>query len=61
MAMVVHLVPGEQRCGLWCPKCLLPSGIEVFLYVLRDDGPQCVGKVHRCDECGSPLSLGAAS
>lgn len=53
--LILHVVPGTPTLGLWCPKCLLPSGYEVGLYILCSDGPRRIGKVRECHDCAVPL------
>jgi hypothetical protein len=55
MAFIIHLVPGTPRTGLWCPTCLLPSGVEVPLHFLTDTGCLAAGTVRECFDCGATL------
>lgn len=55
MTMVIVLASGTPRTGLWCPKCLLPSGYDVVVYGLFESGPQPMGRIRECDDCGAPL------
>lgn len=40
--LTVQLFPGERRTGLWCPDCLLPSGIRQVVHVGRPDSETTV-------------------
>ncbi|BBU22165.1 hypothetical protein [Mycobacterium xenopi] len=58
MAAIIVLEPGTPRTGLWCPKCMLPSGYEVALYGLFESGPRTVAWARRCYDCGAKLPAG---
>ena len=49
--MIVTLVPGEQRRGLWCDDCALPSRIEQDVHTLTRHGVGTL-TVSRCMDCG---------
>jgi hypothetical protein len=36
--LVITLTPGEQRRGLWCDTCLLPSRVEQDFYSVTKRG-----------------------
>ncbi|AAN12577.1 gp16a [Mycobacterium phage Che9c] len=55
MAVIVHLWTGEPEVGLWCPKCLLPSGYRVPLYHISINGISDWGAITKCHDCGGPL------
>lgn len=53
-----YLVPGVLNTGLWCPKCLLPSGYEVNVYAFPATGvaqPRLLGTLRKCYDCDEPL------
>lgn len=56
MAIVLHLFQNGIVTGLWCPKCLRPSGIDVQLGTLSDHGvtPDSI-HIRKCHDCGAPL------
>jgi hypothetical protein len=37
--------------GVWCPKCLLPSAIEVPVNILSERGVTTVGPLRYCEGC----------
>lgn len=44
---------GTPRTGLWCSRCLLPSGYEVDLYFLVNGaGPRVLQTAEACADCG---------
>lgn len=55
MALVIDLWCGEPEVKSWCPKCLLPSGIEVPIYSVSGQGVSQFATVHKCYDCGTPL------
>ncbi|QFG15026.1 hypothetical protein PBI_QUEENHAZEL_18 [Mycobacterium phage QueenHazel] len=55
MAMQYTLWTGEPQLGLWCPKCLKPSGYRVPLYHVTLAGVTNAGAVDRCYAHGGPL------
>lgn len=54
--VLVHLVPGTPRPGLWCDVCALPSKFEVDVYGLSDHstGPLVLGTWAMCTEHDQP-------
>jgi hypothetical protein len=52
MSVTTRLTPGTPKTGLWCNTCLLPSRVEVSIYVLGEAGPFVIATLNRCDECG---------
>ena len=49
---------GHVQTGLWCPRCLLPSGYRADLLALGPSGVATIGTISRCDEGdGHPLRL----
>ena len=42
--------------GLWCQRCLLPSGWRVPVLSLSLLGVGQLGVIARCDECEKPLN-----
>ena len=46
----------EIETGLWCPRCLLPSGVQVTVMVRHPDGTIGeFGKFRACSDCGEVL------
>lgn len=44
--------------GLWCPACLLPSGVQTLVALSwRKDPTKIVGHftARCCDDCGRPI------
>jgi hypothetical protein len=54
-SIAVRLVPGTPETGLWCSRCLLPSGIRVPVHALTATGPRKVTEVTACTDCGLRL------
>lgn len=52
---VVVLHPGTPRYGLWCPSCLVSSGVECDVWSLRADCLLRVGTFRRCVHCRGPV------
>ena len=53
--LVIEVDTDKLQLGLWCPKCLLPSGYEVPLITLSESGVGQLGMLRRCHDCDSPL------
>lgn len=53
MAIAMHVVAGTPTTGLWCPKCLLPSVIEVPLGFLTLNGYTSMPSHVFCHDCGA--------
>lgn len=53
--VIIHVWAGDPRLGLWCAFCLLPSGIEVPLFVVSLEGVRPFGKWRKCDRCQRPI------
>ncbi|SKD94290.1 Uncharacterised protein [Mycobacteroides abscessus subsp. massiliense] len=56
--VVLHISPGTPETGLWCPRCLKPSGYALPLYVLGAEGPWRIATVRKCHDCDVPLTDG---
>lgn len=54
-AVVIHIAPGTPTVGLWCPRCLLPSGVEIPVHTLAASGVGQLAVIRRCTECCEPL------
>lgn len=52
---VIHVWADIPRTGLWCPKCLLPSGVEVPLYSVSITGVSVWPPYRFCYDCGTRL------
>lgn len=50
--IVVTLIPGVPKTGLWCERCALPSRIEIPLHMLSSHGVSELTTVVYCDEHG---------
>ena len=50
---VVHITaePLQDRHGLWCDRCLLPSRIEADIAVMLNGNPGTVMTLSMCDNC----------
>lgn len=48
--VTVVLTPGTPRHGLWCPRCALPSAVEVDVWMLTRQGLRLMCTVRRCVE-----------
>lgn len=55
MAILVHLWSGDTEAGLWCPKCNLPSGIRVPVFIVSEQGVSPLKCVEKCSNCGAKL------
>lgn len=44
--LTIHVWADTPQAGLWCPKCLRPSGIQVQLYRVRPG--RGLGWCHDC-------------
>jgi len=60
MVVTVQLLPTAVRTGYWCPRCLLPSGVEVELTAACEHGwftgsRGGMGCMRWCPDCGSRL------
>lgn len=55
MALILRLWTGEPEAGLWCPKCLKPSGIRVPLYSVSEQGVSTLGTLSTCHDHQGPL------
>jgi hypothetical protein len=45
----------DAETGLWCPHCLLPSGVARTCGLAVGRWPLGVLRVARCEDCGAPL------
>jgi hypothetical protein len=50
----VRVEPVATETGLWCSRCLLPSGILVWLAISLGDQMH-LQRMRRCRECGSGM------
>lgn len=48
---------GPLTTGLWCPRCLKPSGWTAQLLSLRPSGVSVIGTISRCYDGDHPLRL----
>jgi hypothetical protein len=48
--VVVHVVAGEPRTGLWCPVCALPSRAEIGVWMLTARGLSPLGTRSWCTD-----------
>lgn len=48
---------GAVTTGLWCPRCLKPSGWTGELLSLRPSGVSVIGTISRCHDGDHPLRL----
>lgn len=53
--IMLHVFLGELRTGLWCPACLLPSGVEVEIFLVSWAGVKQAGAVRCCADCRATL------
>lgn len=54
----VSIDVGRVETGLWCDRCLLPSGYRAELLTLGTHGVAVIGTIARCDNGeGHPLRL----
>ena len=54
---VIHLTLGTASTGLWCPACLLPSGVEIPLNIVGKAGVSRVGLLRICADCERPIPI----
>lgn len=54
-AVVVDIAPGTPTFGLWCPRCLRPSGVEIPVHSLTASGVGQIGVIRRCRDCCEPV------
>lgn len=56
--VTIYLVAREDTAvfGLWCPKCLLPSGFEMEFDRISEHGvtPRCM-LLRKCHDCDTPI------
>ena len=52
--VVAEVAKSTLRMGLWCPKCLLPSGYEADVVVLTETGVSPGGTIRGCSESDDP-------
>jgi hypothetical protein len=45
----------KLETGLWCGRCLLPSGWRVPILGMSIDGVYQLGTIARCRDCDRPL------
>jgi hypothetical protein len=48
---------GHVETGLWCPRCLKPSGWRAPLVLLSEKGVTLIGTISRCLDGDHPLRL----
>lgn len=53
--MLIHVWADIPQTGLWCPNCLLPSGVEVPLYAVSITGVSVWPPYRFCHDCGIQL------
>lgn len=53
--MTIQIGYNEPVFGLWCERCLKPSGYKVPVYWLQESGVSEFGCIERCDDCGEKL------
>jgi hypothetical protein len=46
-SLFVNVFHGEPTFGVWCPKCLLSSGIKVELFMVSMKGVTSMGRQMR--------------
>jgi hypothetical protein len=46
----------EERFGVWCPHCLVPSAWDFTLCVMANGTPMNVISASFCQDCGADLS-----
>jgi hypothetical protein len=53
-SVIIRITAGTPETGIWCGKCLLPSGVRIPMYVLTDDGFRHSPYMdfHECTDCG---------
>lgn len=52
--VLVEVANTSLRVGLWCPKCLLPSGYEADVVLLTETGVSPGGTLRGCSESDDP-------
>lgn len=55
MEIIINVGFGEPTLGLWCPKCLKPSGYEQQAYWLQTTGVSPLVKLRKCNDCEAEL------
>lgn len=55
---VVQLSAAES--GVWCPSCLLPSGVKVTVGFSTRSSVLNITDIAACHDCGQRIDLGAA-
>lgn len=50
--LTIHVWADIPQAGLWCPKCLRPSGIQVQLYRVSLAGVSVWPPACWCHDCG---------
>lgn len=48
---------GRVETGLWCDRCLKPSGYRAHLVTLSRGGVSEIGTISRCNDGDHPLRL----
>lgn len=49
--LVIHLIAGAPRMGIWCDECQTSARFEVDYYNLTDEGPHQMGTIRHCVRC----------
>lgn len=57
MSSALTIDVGRVKTGLWCPRCLKPSGYRAELLTMSTRGVSIIGTITRCDEGDHPLRL----
>lgn len=55
VSLTIVLDEARLETGLWCHRCLLPSGWRIPLLTLTVAGIGQLGVLARCDDCDNPL------
>lgn len=55
VTVVIAIDEAKLETGLWCQRCLLPSGWRAPLLTMSMSGVGVIGTIARCHDCEKPL------